>query len=65
MGKVKCKECLGCMTARWIDNRRYFYCDLCKLWYGGGKGSLIVVDSPYLIDSSEGKIDRRILEEKK
>lgn len=43
--RVKCKECLGCMAARWIDNSRYYYCDLCKIWYGGKE--LVVVPNPY------------------
>lgn len=43
--RVKCFHCLGCMVARWIDNKRYYYCDLCRIWYGGGQ-ELIEVEDP-------------------
>lgn len=45
--RVKCKECLGCMIARWVNNSRYYYCDLCRIWYGGRSGELVVVENPY------------------
>ena len=45
--RVKCVHCLGCMSARWVENKRYYYCDLCKVWYGGGS-ELIEVESPYI-----------------
>ena len=44
--RVKCKHCLGCMIARWVNNSRYYYCDLCRIWYGGGK-EIVEVPSPY------------------
>jgi hypothetical protein len=33
------------MPARWIENNRYYYCDLCKVWYGG-RNELIEVEDP-------------------
>ncbi len=44
--RVKCRHCLGCMIARWIENNRYYYCDLCRVWYGGGPGELNEVEDP-------------------
>lgn len=44
--RVKCIHCLGCMIARWVNNNRYYYCDLCKIWYGGRIDNLIEVADP-------------------
>ena len=44
--RVKCWACLGCMIARWVNNKVYYYCDLCKLWYGKNTEGLILVEDP-------------------
>jgi hypothetical protein len=31
--KPKCTHCNSCMPPVWINNARYFYCDLCLKYY--------------------------------
>lgn len=63
--KVKCKECLSCMSAIWVMPNRYYYCGFCRVWYGGRKEDLHVVPNPNQdkIDAATNKIEDPILEE--
>lgn len=56
MSLPKCYECLGCMHPVWVDNNRYFYCDLCRLYYAGQNVNLYVVDNPYYIECPNCKV---------
>lgn len=53
MGKIKCKECLGCMDYVWVDNRRFLYCAFCRTYFTGIIGELYQVESPYLTKCPE------------
>ena len=63
MSLPKCKECLSCMHPVHVDNRRYFYCDFCNKWLGGMTKDLIEVENPYLVDTPDGKVDRRLIKD--
>ncbi len=32
---MKCKECRGCMEAKYFNNSRFWYCWLCDTYYRG------------------------------
>jgi hypothetical protein len=64
--RVKCPECLSCMSPVWVMPNRYYYCSLCRIWYGGRDGELIIVPNPNQdkIDEAKGnKLDDPVLDE--
>lgn len=63
--RVKCKNCLSCMSPIWILPTRYYYCSLCGVWYAGRDDALYVVENPNQdkITAASNKLDDPILEE--
>jgi hypothetical protein len=53
------------MSPVWILPNRYYYCSLCRQWYGGGAGELLKVPNPNQdrIDEASSTIADPILEE--
>jgi len=46
--KKKCPECNGCMVAQWILPDRFYFCEFCRVYYGGMDTSLKIVPDPHL-----------------
>lgn len=41
--RVKCPDCNSCLAPQWIMPNRYYYCDFCRVYYGGRDGELYIV----------------------
>lgn len=63
--RVKCTNCNSCMSALWVMPNRYYYCSLCRIWYGGRAGELVEVPNPNQdkIDEYNNRIEDPVLEE--
>ena len=53
------------MSALWVMPNRYYYCSLCRIWYGGRAGELVEVPNPNQdkIDEYNNRIEDPVLEE--
>jgi len=45
---AKCPECLTCMAKLWILPNRYYYCEICNVYYGGRDDSLQLQDTEHI-----------------
>lgn len=52
--RVKCPECKTCMAPIWIMPNRYYFCELCRVYYSGTDNELIIVPSNVIYDLMKG-----------
>jgi hypothetical protein len=54
---MKCDSCNGCRKPKWIDNKVYFVCLLCKrIWRAGNIDEVLGEEKEELLDKLNLKV---------